>query len=362
MKRRRRANAAAILLFTILFAIPLAGAQEGDWLRLELRRHSSGVLYGATSELEDPGPGAWGQYGPERLFDRDPGTAWSEGVPGDGLGEAIYVAVEPGTVALGFRSGFARNDRLFEANNRPRFLRLTLIGALNLEGFATEYATVYDGKALVPTARIPLEDRRTAQRAELPFNWDRLEEGMASFLESEEVREMRFPQAREMGLGPEAPIPMDWQYVLRIEIESVYHGDRWADTCIAELWPDYGPVAAVSVSEDGSALISSTEAGYEPVVYRNDELVMELAATSPEAEWVILTAVARGAQEGRRESEYLLVNSSTGHELTEEITGSAYPLLLGFEPGRRGPRVLVGEPGETKSFLCELYPFNEATR
>lgn len=350
-------------MVSLLLALCFAGSglfgQEGDWTRLELQLHESGVLYGATSELEDPGPGTLGRYGPERLFDRDPATAWSEGIPGDGVGEAIYLAVEPGTLALGLRNGFSRNERLFEVNNRPRFLKITPIGALNLEGFATEHYTVYDGKPLAPSARLPLEDRRTPQRIELPFSWERLEREMNSLLRSESVKEMRFPQAREMGLGPEAPIPLASRYVLKIEIESVYHGSRWADSCIAELWPDYGPIAAVSVTEEGSALVSFTEAGYAPVVYRKENAIFDVAATSPEEEWVILTAAPREAGEGRVETRYLLINASTGHELTEEITGVPYPLLLGFEPG---PRVLVGEPGATEEYFCELYPFNEAAR
>ena len=360
MKPSRRKTRSLTLLALLL--LPTLLAAEEEWTRLELSLHESGVLYGASSELEDPGPGEVGRYGPEQLFDFDPYTAWSEGAPGDGVGEAIYLSLEPGATALGMRNGFARSDRLFEANNRPRFLRVTPIGALNLQGFATEYFTVYDGKPLAPSARLPLEDRRTPQRVELPYDWTRLEEAMARLLASDEVAEMRFPQAREMGVGPEAPIPMSYRYVLKIEIAGIYEGSRWSDCCIADLWPDYGPVEAVEVSDDGAGLLAFTEAGYEIEVYRDEQSVLEVSAVSPESEWATVVASPREAGRGRVYTEHRLISAATGKELTQTLIGEPAPLLLGFEPGDGAPRVLVGEPEETRAVRCELYPFNEAPR
>jgi len=350
------------LIILLLSLLPgILSAQEG-WSRLELSLHESGILYGASSELEDPGPGEHGRYGPEQLLDFDPYTAWSEGAPGSGLGEVIYISLEPGTTALGLRNGFARSQRLFEANNRPQFLKVTPIGAINLEGFATEYFTLFDGKPLAPSVRLPLEDRRTPQRVELPFDWSRLEAAMHDLLESDEVRQMRFPQAREMGAGPEAPVPMNSRYILKLEVNGVYEGNRWADCCIADLWPDYGPVNAVDVSDDETGLVAYTEAGYGIEVYQDENAILEIAAVSPESEWVVMVASPREMGRGRVATDYRLINVATGKDLTETLVGESSPLLLGFESGDEAPRVLVGGGRGTRSARCELYPFNEAPR
>lgn len=75
-------------------------------------------------------------HGPERAFDGDPATAWVEGVPGDGVGEALLVwlperAPEGARYdyarlpdVIGVLPGYARDSRRWTTNRRVRVLEL----------------------------------------------------------------------------------------------------------------------------------------------------------------------------------------------------------------------------------------------
>ena len=62
--------------------------------------------------------------------DRNHYHAWSEGVPGDGIGETLTLTVEkPLTLdALRIHPGYGKSDVLFNANGRPAQLKITLNG------------------------------------------------------------------------------------------------------------------------------------------------------------------------------------------------------------------------------------------
>lgn len=77
---------------------------------------------------------------------------------------------------------------------------------------------------------------------------------------------------------------------------------------------------------------------------------------------MLLLPTMGAAGNGRVYTECRLTNAATGKELTESLIPAPAPLLLGFEPGDGAPRLLVGDPTETRSVRCELYPFNEAPR
>jgi hypothetical protein len=62
------------------------------------------------------------RYDSGNALDRNPATAWVEGVGGPGVGEQlVFTFLRPVTlVRLGFDIGFDRDDRIFAANNRVR--------------------------------------------------------------------------------------------------------------------------------------------------------------------------------------------------------------------------------------------------
>jgi len=74
-------------------------------------------------------------YGPENLFDVDTGTAWVEGVDGEGIGESIVVhfdgARTPQTLYL--RNGYTNNADIYAKNGRVREIEVTDSAGRTLE-------------------------------------------------------------------------------------------------------------------------------------------------------------------------------------------------------------------------------------
>jgi hypothetical protein len=125
-----------------------------------------------------------------RIEDGRAGTAWVEGVEGDGVGERVVFTLDDAglprgeSVPLwGFEvvNGYARDERTWRANNRVRELLLHV-----------------DGR---PVQRVVLHDTMTPQHVTF--------DGVP------------------VGAGSE----------ITLEIRSVYRGDRYTDTAISELVP-----------------------------------------------------------------------------------------------------------------------------
>ncbi|MEJ1969358.1 MAG: TIR domain-containing protein [Rhizomicrobium sp.] len=66
-------------------------------------------------------------YGPQNLFDNDPATAWCEGVPGPGNGQAITVSFSRPQIVkeISFINGYAKSAETFAKNNSVRTLTVT---------------------------------------------------------------------------------------------------------------------------------------------------------------------------------------------------------------------------------------------
>lgn len=79
---------------------------------------------GASSNIVQEG----NQNGPEMVLDGDEVTSWQEGTYGPGIGDYIYYELDQkqSISYLTFKLGNWRNDKYFYSNNRPRTLSVTL--------------------------------------------------------------------------------------------------------------------------------------------------------------------------------------------------------------------------------------------
>lgn len=80
--------------------------------------------YRASASSENP------SYPATNVGDQETKTAWSDGVPGSGVGEWLELqpAVPKPLVAITMRPGFAVSEKLFAANARPKKVRVELNG------------------------------------------------------------------------------------------------------------------------------------------------------------------------------------------------------------------------------------------
>lgn len=133
-----------------------------------------------------------------RATDRNEETAWSEGVPGPGIGEVLIVPVEDSRGIIRIRPGFALSQKLFLANNRPRRIRIYALQPLRRD--ATQIGIIYTGWKVIVKKEFELADANRWQTVQLPAH-----------------------KIEDMG------------GFLAIEILSVYPGSKYNDTLISEV-------------------------------------------------------------------------------------------------------------------------------
>lgn len=355
-----------LMLLILSISLPDLSAQEQlpeGWLRFTLTGRTLQPDWTASSVLESEQLYRDSRYGPEKALDGDPATAWVEGVSGPGIGESYVIGLAHYPEALGFINGYAKNRDLFGKNYRVKELKLQVFAGLAVSGFATEIAQFFDARPISDPHTIKLADIMEAQRIELPFERTRILARMEEFRNSQEVRSWDFPQAAEMGLDGSEGMPTSFRYLVRLEIAEVYRGWKWEDTCIAELWPDYGEASNISVSEDDKSLIITTDAGEQIPTYSDFEYVLTLVDSSEDHEWAIVIKEPAYADEGRISSTYAVIHTPSGRDMSSRIFGpSAVRLGTDLLPTgffrKQGTTYLEYEDlkmGETKQTPVRLY-------
>lgn len=356
------------LVFILAFIAmpqPIAAQEqlEGEWQRFTLTGLAYTPRWNASSVLESEDTLRDSRYGPEKALDGNPDTAWVEGVPGPGTGESYYIAFTHLPEALGFINGYAKNPNLYRKNYRVKTLKVHLFTGLMVEGFFTEIAEFYDALPAAAPQTVRLEDTMDPQRVPLPFDRKAALSRMEEFKNSPRVETWNFPQAKEMGVDGSEKLPLHFIYILKLEIADTYPGSTWKDTCIAELWPDYGSAAGVSESEDSRSLVITTKEGEEIGTYSDFEYTVTLVEASSNYEWAIVILEPAYLEPGQRaESTYAVIHLPSGRNISAMLF--EHPERLGMELlptgfiEEGGATWLEYEDfgsGESKRVLCRLY-------
>jgi hypothetical protein len=350
-----------ILVSLLLFSTAAAAQDQLDdeWVRFPLGGSSFGPLYSASSVLE-PTEGIYrSRYGCEKAVDQDRATAWVEGVPGSGEGESYWLGLEHYPEALGFINGYAKNRNLFEKNYRVKSLNVQVYAAVNVSGFATEWEAFYDAQAITKKQILELADSMEPQHVPLPFDRRALISRMDEFQNSEVVRTLDIPQAKEMGMSGSENVPKGFRYIIRLEISATYPGTTWEDTCIAELWPDYGQVTVALLSGDSQRLNVVDSSGLRIPVYHDFDHILTLIETSRDKTWALVSKEPANPADGRVSTQYGIIHLPTGRELTSKILGleseKLLPTNFSYEGGRSYVELENLESGEVDRKLCVLY-------
>jgi hypothetical protein len=181
-----------------------------------------GFVASASSQLVENDD--WTKYAPRNLFDGNKDSAWVEGVEADGLGEQVWFTVDRRTADLILTNGFARNASLFQKNNRVKRLEATLWAAATVSGMATELGQVYQARPVSGRLALSLADQAAPQTLALPIDWDGLPVDPPKLIED---------YRHSFEVPAEGSFWMD--YILCLEIQEVYRGTAYRDTCIAEI-------------------------------------------------------------------------------------------------------------------------------
>jgi hypothetical protein len=256
----------------------------------------------ASSELENTVPGTPGRYGVTNLFDGSTDTAWVEGEEDYGSSSFLLITVPENTNKLEIYNGLGKSKELFRKNNRVKDISLTLYAAYSPPGYVTEkswwlfYAWPVTGSQ---TRR--LKDNPGFQTLDLDLDWEK------AVAEGEKLINAKAKEYPEKGARRE--------YILKMEIESVYEGSKWNDTCISEIRldgkgnsPQHLAISKVYTGEKDHAVFFDTEQSKGRLLVRKKDCVYQVVETSPEKEWVILIRMQAEPGQGRKATIYELYN------------------------------------------------------
>jgi len=186
------ASAALVFALTMTSGLPPAVAKETCWTARNAQFFRA-IHYCVSSVLAPQGENT---YGPENLarWDGKSTKAWCEGAPGHGIGETITIRIEgAGTFRrLLVGNGYSKSSRIYRNNGRIKIVEITAD-----TGFTT---TVH------------LLDKSEMLRVSLP------------------------------------KLAQNW---IRLKIVDVYPGERFADTCLSFVMPDFEHEEELLLQEQG---------------------------------------------------------------------------------------------------------------
>ncbi len=156
----------------------------------------------ASSVLKESGRSP-NYYAPDKALDADQNTSWCKGKKGQGIGEFISVKLKEPVALMGLRiiNGYGSTIKLYKANNRVRDYRLTLYlqnGQKRIINGSLEDNACTDDHPAVPTPPGKCLDI----------------ENSGETIEFEKVYCVA---------------------AYKFEIQSVYKGEKYNDTCIADM-------------------------------------------------------------------------------------------------------------------------------
>jgi hypothetical protein len=137
-------------------------------------------------------------YIPRKAIDNDINTAWVEGSEGDGIGEVFVIDLLPSDIkSIKIMPGYAKNEKLFLENNRPKQLTFIFFNLLR-----------FDSK---------IKNENDIRKHKVLCEWQ------YELKDSREFQEIIIPDFCKKGR------------TLAIVIKSVYKGTKYSDTAIAEI-------------------------------------------------------------------------------------------------------------------------------
>jgi hypothetical protein len=245
MKSFKRRIVPALILVLSVFSSPAgsnSGSQWQEWHR------KSGQSLWASSELVENYKDLAVRHSVKNIFDGKPGTCWAEGAKGDGVGESITIVVNKDISRIGIINGNARNPELFRKNNRVKKLKCRLFIAFTAPGLVSETDSYLYFMKSSPSFTVELKDSAEMQYFELPVALEDpqrfREQAMEDFIRDQrplfeqiekELGARKDKQGDERDQFDNEFFAAYSLYGVVLEIEEVYSGSKYQDTCISEI-------------------------------------------------------------------------------------------------------------------------------
>jgi len=191
-----------------------------------------GSKYSSSSKLTEKNKPA-DYYGPDKAFDNDPGTAWCEGKKDDGIGE--YIVVEKDVedmVGINILNGYGKYRHLYNSNNRIKGFRLTVYPMQGKEKVITgEFNDNLCGVYLDGGKIESIDQYCELKNEENQNDKQKYNAGYKAC-----VKEKKNECIMDEYAGGQKILFKKAMNVKKVKLEilSVYKGEKYNDTCISE--------------------------------------------------------------------------------------------------------------------------------
>jgi hypothetical protein len=305
------------ILFFVCMLVGGAQSPPG-WIEISLVDNNSYARFG-TDHIYD------NRYPPSACFDADVATCW---VSGAGTGAAsLYIRLpERDNLRLNLLAGYGKNEKLYEWNARPKSIRLSVLAAVNPDGFVSENATMYKTVRFSQTKTVDLVDICAVQSIPLDFSPQRLSEFKKNVLRQYE-KDFDIPKA-------------DSCLILQLEIVDTRPGSRYGDICISEIYfndcllstASAGgcPIEKVYLNREENELLLDDGENRGVRAYRDTAAVLQILDISPDKRWAIVISMPAEI-EGRAETTFLLFDLLTRELMNARLEKQTGNYLSGNE-------------------------------
>lgn len=301
------------ILLIIVRSLPAGDAPE--WTEIILLETNNQMQLNASSALNCQENVLVGKYGVSNVFDFDLSTAWVEGVEGEGVHETVYFRVPAGRSRLNIMNGYAKTKALYRKNNRVRTLKITCYAGVNPEGYVSEMAASYKALPYPREWTLFFPDTCKVHSFTLPL----FSSAADSFL-TETLKTYK----NNFSL-PAAATAL----IIKLEIQDVYKGSKWDDTCISEIFFDdvfmhnsleekYTHIDSVYVNKDENAILLNSDQDQRIKLFQDTESVFQIIDTSADHQWAIVIRMSADPSP-RHQTNYLLLNTFLGEFVNDNI-------------------------------------------
>ncbi len=332
----------------IVFLLPLniSAQQDKDWQELFLldKNTFNPYIEFVSDDIKDYfNPEKEKSYPSSNLFDGYLKTCWVSGSSKTNKNAALYIRlpdnIDLNKIILNIFPGYGKNKKLFYANARPKKINVSLFAAFYPEGFSTEVATLYIMKKYPVNKKIELADTFGVQS--FPLNFDK--RVLLAFQKEALARAKTFsgPNYKKFA---KAALPKSFSpsFILKIEITESYHGSKYDDVCISELffndrfitpYPDkYFEISNVYIKDDNTLLADFADKK-GVVIYKDTSSTFTYVDWPKNKKWAVLHYVPNDETgEGSRVEElYSLIdlkNREMVNSKFEKYTGTTTMFIM----------------------------------
>ena len=237
-----------LLPLMLLFCCACIRTEEEQWEEMSRKLEDS---VWASSEFEETIGKRRVRYPVLNLFDKSTETCWAEASAGDGVGQSVTFITNRPVTRIGLVNGFARSADLYDRNGRVKRLGVYLFAAFTAPGLVSETDYyVYYGRTKKAKDSIKVRDTADLQYFDFPFTSEEQESFRQVSLERFLDEYAEFAEKIEEALGYEKADELYGRQLaaffrdvkeaysilcVRLEIDDVYKGSKYNETCITEL-------------------------------------------------------------------------------------------------------------------------------